>query len=63
MNAIHAYDDGPIDGDMPFTAEYSQVPGLSQPAHDRFEAGRRMLDALAGDTSLDADEVDLEDLL
>jgi len=62
MYAMHAYDDGPFDSEMPMATEFSQIPGLSQPVHDRFEAGRRMLDAVAGDIALDADEIDLEDL-
>ncbi len=62
MYAMHTYEDGPFDGDASVSADFNTILGLAQPAHDHFEAGRRMLDAMADDISLDADEFDLEGL-
>ena len=63
MYANPVFDDISFGADGALSAGFNTVGGLSQPAHDRFEAGRRLLDALADDIALDAAEVDLEDLV
>jgi hypothetical protein len=43
-------------------AEFNPMPGALAPSHDRFEAGMRIVDSLAGDLALDLVETDIEDL-
>lgn len=43
-------------------AEYNTMSGVSAPAHDRFEAGMRIVNSLADDLALDLVEIDIEDL-
>ena len=42
--------------------EFNPMPGALAPSHDRFEAGMRIVDSLAGDLALDLVETDIEDL-
>ena len=42
-------------------AEDNTMSGVMAPAHDRFEAGMRIVDLLADDLALDLKELDLED--
>ncbi len=43
-------------------SEFNTMTGVPAPAHDRFEAGLRIVNALADDLALDMAEVDLDDL-
>jgi hypothetical protein len=43
-------------------SEFNTMTGVPAPAHDRFEAGVRIVNALADDLALDVVELDLEDL-
>ena len=43
-------------------SEYNTMSGVPAPSHDRFEAGLRIVNALADDLTLDVAEVDLDDL-
>ena len=43
-------------------SEFNTMSGVPAPAHDRFEAGLRIVNALADDLALDMAEVDLDDL-
>lgn len=42
--------------------EFNTMTGVPKPSIDRFEAGLRIVKALADDPTLDMAEVDLEDL-
>lgn len=42
-------------------AEFNTMPGVPTPAHDRFEAGMRIVDLMADDLALDLVELDMED--
>ncbi len=44
-------------------SEFNTMTGTPAPAHDRFEAGVLILNALADDFTLDMAEVDNDDLL
>ncbi len=44
-------------------SEFNTMSGVPAPVHDRHEAGVRILNAFANDLTLDAAEVDLDDLL
>ena len=43
-------------------AEFNTMSGAPAPAHDRFEAGMRIVNSLADDLTLDLVEIDIEDL-
>ena len=43
-------------------SEFNTMSGVPAPAHDRFEAGVRIVNALSDDLTLDMAEVDLDDL-
>ncbi len=43
-------------------AEFTTMSGVPAPAHDRFEAGMRIVNALSEDLTLDMAEVDIDDL-
>ena len=43
-------------------AECNTKSGVPAPAHDRFEAGMKIVSALSDDLALDMAEVDLDDL-
>lgn len=43
-------------------AEFNTMSGVPAPAHDRHEAGMRIVNALSDDLTLDVAEVDLEDI-
>ena len=43
-------------------AELNTMSGVPAPAHDRFEAGMLIVNAIADDLTLDASEVDMDDL-
>lgn len=43
-------------------SELNTMSGVPAPAHDRFEAGLLIVNALAEDLALDMAEVDLDDL-
>ncbi len=43
-------------------SEFNTMSGVPAPSHDRFEAGLRIVNALAEDLALDMAEVDLDDL-
>lgn len=43
-------------------SEFNTMSGVPAPAHDRFEAGLLIVNALAEDLALDMAEVDLDDL-
>ncbi|NQV83279.1 MAG: hypothetical protein HQ494_05610 [Rhodospirillales bacterium] len=43
-------------------AEFNTMSGARAPAHDRFEAGMLIVNALAEDMDLDLVEIDIEDL-
>jgi hypothetical protein len=43
-------------------AEFNTMSGVPAPAHDRFEAGMRIVNSLADDLTLDLVETDIEDL-
>ncbi len=43
-------------------AEFNTMSGAPTPAHDRFEAGMLIVNALAEDLALDMAEVDMDDL-
>ena len=43
-------------------AEFNTMSGAPAPAHDRFEAGMRIVNLLAEDLTLDLVELDIEDL-
>ncbi len=42
-------------------AEYNTMSGVPAPAHDKFEAGMRIVDSLVDDFALDLLELDMED--
>jgi hypothetical protein len=42
--------------------EFNTMSGVPAPAHDRFEAGMRIVNSLADDLTLDLVETDIEDL-
>ncbi len=44
-------------------SEFNTMTGTPSPAHDRFEAGVLIVNALASDLALDMAEVDIDDLL
>ncbi len=43
-------------------SEVNTMSGVPAPAHDRFEAGMRIVNALSDDLTLDMAEIDLDDL-
>ena len=43
-------------------AEFNTMSGVPAPAHDRFEAGMRIVNSLVDDLTLDLVETDIEDL-
>jgi hypothetical protein len=43
-------------------AEFNTMSGVPVPAHDRFEAGMRIVNSLVDDLTLDLVETDIEDL-
>ncbi len=43
-------------------AELNTMSGVPAPAHDRFEAGMKIVNALSDDLAFDMAEIDLEDL-
>lgn len=44
-------------------SDFNTMIGTPAPAHDRFEAGVLIVNALASDLALDMAEVDIDDLL
>ncbi|NQU61448.1 MAG: hypothetical protein HQ512_09980 [Rhodospirillales bacterium] len=44
------------------SAEFNAMSGAPAPAHDRFEAGLLIVNALSEDLALDMAEIDLDDL-
>ena len=44
-------------------SEFNTMIGTPAPAHDRFEAGVLIVNALADDLTLDLVEVDIDDLI
>ncbi len=44
-------------------SEFNTMTGTPSPAHDRFEAGVLIVNALADDLALDLVEVDIDDLI
>ena len=43
-------------------SEFNTMSGATKPSIDRFEAGLRIVNALADDLTLDVAEVDIDDL-
>ncbi|MDA1091446.1 MAG: hypothetical protein O3A85_14190 [Proteobacteria bacterium] len=43
-------------------AELTTMSGVPAPAHDRFEAGMMIVNAISDDLSLDFSEIDIDDL-
>ncbi len=43
-------------------SEFNTMSGAPAPAHDRFEAGMRIVNALSDDLTLDMAEIDIDDL-
>ncbi len=43
-------------------AEFNTMSGAPAPAHDRFEAGMLIVNAISDDLTLDISEVDIDDL-
>jgi hypothetical protein len=43
-------------------AEFKTMSGAPAPAHDRFEAGMLIVNAISDDLTLDISEVDIDDL-
>ncbi len=44
-------------------SEFNTMSGTPAPAHDRFEAGVLIVNALADDLALDMAEMDIDDLI